>query len=208
MLRYTLLFVLMFVLAAPAAHAQSVYRWVDDEGKTHYGQSVPPEFKDYGYVRLGPDGTVRERVEPALSPEEMAERRRQRVQQAREEAAERSQEARDRMLLATYNSEEDLREALEMQLAGIQSQRVSTRMALNLIENRFEGLVSRAAELNRKGREVSETLQNRIEETRAELRGLRADLVRLDERETEARERFSASIERYRELTSSHEEGG
>lgn len=208
MLRYTLLIVLFLVLAAPAAYAQSVYRWVDDDGETHYGQSVPPEFKDYGYVRLAPDGTVRERVEPALSPEEIAERRRERAEQAKKEAAERSQEARDRMLLATYNSEEDVREALQMQLAGIESQRVSTRMALDLVESRFESLIGRAAKLNREGRTVSETLQSTIKETRAELRNLRADLKRLDEREAQARERFSASLERYRELTSPREEGG
>lgn len=208
MLRYILLPFLLLVLVASAAQAQSVYRWVDDEGETHYGQSVPPEFKDYGYVRLAPDGTVRERVEPALSPEEMAERRRQRAEQARREASQRSQEASDRMLLATYDSEEDLRQALETQLAGIESQRASTRMALNLIENRFENLIGRAAELNREGRDIPERLQSELDDTRAELRSLRADLKRLDEREAEARERFSASLERYRELTSARDAGG
>lgn len=208
MLRKILLLFLLLALAASAAHAQSVYRWVDDEGETHYGQTVPPEFKDYGYVRLGPDGTVRERVEPALSPEEIAERRRQRAEQARQEAAERSQEARDRMLLATYSSEEDLREALDMQLAGIESQRASTRMALDLVENRFESLVGRAAELNRQGRNVPDRLQTDIEETRAELRGLRGDLERLEEREQEARDRFAANLERYRDLTAPREKDG
>ncbi|MEE4302572.1 MAG: DUF4124 domain-containing protein [Wenzhouxiangella sp.] len=208
MLRKILLLFLPLALAASAANAQSVYRWVDDEGETHYGQTVPPEFKDYGYVRLGPDGTVRERVEPALSPEEIAERRRQRAEQARQEAAERSQEARDRMLLATYSSEEDLREALDMQLAGIESQRASTRMALDLVENRFESLVGRAAELNRQGRDVPDRLQTDIDETRAELRGLRGDLERLEEREQEARDRFAANLERYRDLTAPREEDG
>ncbi len=208
MLRHILLFLLFLALAAPAAQAQSVYRWVDDEGETHYGQSVPPEFKDYGYVRLGPDGTVRERVEPALSPEEIKERRRQRREQARREAEERSQEARDRMLLATYDSEEDLRESLEMQLAGIQSQRVSTRLALGLIESRFERFVGRAASLNRDGKSVPQSLEDDIDETRAELRELRGDLDRLDEREQAARDRFSASLERYRELTSARTDSG
>lgn len=208
MLRYLTPFVLLLILAASAAEAQSVYRWVDDEGETHYGQSVPPEFKDYGYVRLGPDGTVRERVEPALTPEQIEQRRRQRAEQARQEAAQRSQEARDRMLLATYSSEEALREALDMQLAGIESQRASTRMALDLVENKFENLVSRAASLNRDGRAVSEKLQTSIEETRQELRDLRADLQRLDEREAEPRDRYSANLERYRELTAPPEEGG
>lgn len=208
MLRHILPIILLLLLVVSTAQAQSVYRWVDDQGETHYGQTVPPEFKDYGYVRLGPDGTVRERVEPKLSPEEIAERRRQRAQQAEREAEERSQEMRDRMLLATYNSEDALREALQVRLAGIESQRVSTRMALDLVENRFEGLVSRAARLNREGRTISENLQSRIEETRAELRDLRKDLNGLDEREAEIREHHSANLERYRELTAPREQSG
>src|SRR5690625_4312597 len=68
MLRTTLTIALTMILLASTAQAQSVYRWVDDNGEIHYGDSVPTEYKDYGYVRLGPDGTVRERVEPALSP--------------------------------------------------------------------------------------------------------------------------------------------
>ncbi|WP_376694763.1 DUF4124 domain-containing protein [Wenzhouxiangella sp. EGI_FJ10305] len=210
MLNRILLFLsllLPLILATPA-EAQSVYRWVDDEGKTHYGQTVPPQYKDYGYVRLGPDGTIRDRVEPALSPEEIAERRRQRAEQAKRDADERDQQTRDRMLLATYNSVDDLHQALQLQLAGIESQRVSTRKAVQLVENRFEGLVSRAAQLDRKGQAVPEQLQTRIRETRTELRGLRADLERLDEREAEARERFSADLERYRELTSRSDENG
>ncbi|HSH27122.1 MAG TPA: DUF4124 domain-containing protein [Wenzhouxiangella sp.] len=208
MLRKILLLVLPLALAASVAQAQSVYRWVDDQGETHYGQSVPPEFKDYGYVRLGPDGMVRERVEPALSPEQIAERRRQRAEQARQEATERSQEARDRMLLATYSSEEDLRKALDMQMAGLESQRTSTHMALDLVENRFETLIGRAADLSRKGQDVPERLRADIEATRAELRGLRRDLGRLEVRKQRTRDRFAANLERYRELTAPRDADG
>jgi chromosome segregation ATPase len=196
------------LLAAPAVQAQSVYRWVDDSGEVHYGQSVPPEFKDYGYVRLGPSGNVLERVEPALTPEQIEQRRRERAEQARLEAEERSREAQDRMLLATYRSEEDLLEARDMQLAGIQSQRDSTRKALELIENRFAGLIERAARLNRDGRTVPASLQQRIDETRSELRGMRADLDRLDEREQAVRDRFQTDLARYRELKSPSDQSG
>lgn len=209
MLRFLLLLIILLFAAATTAHAQSsVYRWVDDEGEVHYGQSVPPEFKDYGYVRLGPDGTVRERVEPALSPEEIAERRRRRAEEAEREAEQRSEETRDRMLLATYSSEADLKQALEMQIAGINSQRTSTRMALDLIETRFEKLVSRAARRDREGEGVPEQLSESIRETRRELRRLRADLERLDEREAKTRERFMADLQRYRELTGESRDSG
>lgn len=199
---------LCLLLATAAAHAQSVYRWVDDQGETHYGQSVPPEYKDYGYVRLGPDGSVRERVEPKLTPEQIKEQRRQRAEQARRDAEEHKRQVRDRMLLATYRSEQDIHDTFEARKAGIESQRVSTRMALDLVENRFEKRVSRAARRTRNGQAVPAQLQEQINDTRARLRDLRADLARLDEREAQARERLAARLERYRELTGSSREDG
>lgn len=198
---------LSLLLASASVLAQAYYRWVDDEGEVHYGQSVPPEFKDYGYVRLGPDGTVRERVEPALSPEEIAERRRQRAEEAEREAERRSQASRDRLLTATFSSEQHLIDGMEMQLAGIESQRTSTRTALGLMDRRFESLVARAAPYSRKGTAVPADLSEAVDETRAELRRLRGELERLELREAETREQFMADLERYRELTGSENDG-
>lgn len=198
----------LMLLCASEVLAQSYYRWVDDSGEVHYGQSVPPEFADYGYQRLGPDGSVRERVEPALSPEQIVERRRQRAEENREAAAQRNRETRDRMLLASYSDEADLRQALALRLAGLNSQRSSTVMAVSLIENRFETLAGRAARLSADGRPVPETLQQSIQETRAELRRLRGDLTRIDEREADAHERFAADLARYRELTGRADDSG
>lgn len=198
---------LSLLLASSSALAQAYYRWVDDEGEVHYGQSVPPEFKDYGYVRLGPDGTVRERVEPALSPEEIAERRQQRAEEAEREAERRSQASRDRLLTATFSSEQALIDGMEMQLAGIESQRASTETALELMERRFETLVARAAPYHRREATVPANLQEGVKETRAELHRLREEIERLEQRKAETRQRFMADLERYRELTGSGDDG-
>lgn len=187
--------------------AQTVYRWVDDHGEVHYGHAVPPEFTHRGYERLGRDGVVRERVEPALAPEQLAERRAQQQREAELAAQQRNQESSDRLLLATYRSENDLRASLEMQLTALNSQRASIRMALNLVEGRFESLVSRAAEHTRNSQAVPAALESSIDEARAELRRLRTDLTALDGREQDLRDQFASDLNRYRELTSRHESG-
>lgn len=188
---------------AGEAMTQTVYRWVDDEGEVHYGHGVPPEHADKGYDVLGRDGSVRRTVEPALSPEEIAELRAQRRQEAEQEKARRSQEAHDRMLLATYSSEQDLIDSLEAEIASLNSQRTSINTAIHSLENRFESLVARAAEYSRDDRPVPASLEESIDETRNEIRRLRADLEALDEREQLARERSRAELERYRALTGS-----
>lgn len=198
---------LSLLLASTSALAQAYYRWVDDEGEVHYGQSVPPQYKDYGYVRLGPDGSVRERVEPALSPEEIAERRQQRAEEAERETERRNRASRDRLLTATFSSEQALIDGMEMQLAGIESQRASTHTALGLMERRFETLVARAAPHHRQGASVPADLLGAVDETRAELRRLRSEVERLEQRKAETRQRFMTDLERYRELTGSGADG-
>jgi ABC-type uncharacterized transport system permease subunit len=36
----------VLIAAAPsAAQAATIYRWVDDQGKTHYSEQVPPKYQ-------------------------------------------------------------------------------------------------------------------------------------------------------------------
>ncbi|MFW5926599.1 MAG: DUF4124 domain-containing protein [Wenzhouxiangella sp.] len=196
-----LLIAAIALTALSNVEAQTVYRWVDEDGEVHYGHSVPPEYADQGYEVLRRDGTVRERVEPALSPEELAKRREQRRHQEEEEARRRNQESQDRLLLATYRNLEDLEAAMEAQIMALNSQRASIRTAIAQVERRFEMLVDRAAEHSRNNRDVPRSLEESIAKSRAELRRLRSDLAAIDEREAHTRERFRADFERYRELT-------
>lgn len=198
---FRILIVAIVVATSGQVLAQTVYRWVDDDGRIHYGHAVPPEYADQGYDVLGRDGSVRERVEPALSPEELARQREQQRRQQEEEQRQRSREARDRLLLATYRNEEALAQSMQAQLAALNSQRAATRSAIEHTERRFENLVAQAAEHSRNQRRVPRNLEESITRVRAELRRLRTDLAALDQRESRLREDFQQDLERYRELT-------
>lgn len=201
MTRLFLIVTLFTLIAGSDVLAQTVYRWVDDQGEVHYGHAVPPEHAARGYERLGPDGVVRERVEPAMTPEQIAERREYMRRERERASAARDQESRDRLLLATYRSNEDLMASLERRLLSINSQRASIRTAIRLVDHRFENLVSRAAEHTRYADEVPDTLESSVAETRTELIRLRRDLAELDHREERTREEFRADLDRFRELT-------
>jgi hypothetical protein len=198
--RFSLL--LIVLLASQAALAQHVYRWVDDRGEVHYGHAVPPEHAHRGYDRLGRDGTVRESVAPALTPEERAARAARLALEAEVEAEQRSQETRDRMLLAAYRSADDIEAAMTMQLAALDAQRGQINAALAEEVRRFENQIARAAQQSRDGFEVPEQLTQSINVSRAETQRLRNRLIELDQEEEVIRQRFEAEAERFRELTS------
>ncbi|MFU8831297.1 MAG: DUF4124 domain-containing protein [Wenzhouxiangella sp.] len=188
-------------LIAPDALAQTVYRWVDERGEVHYGHAVPPEHAHRGYERLRRDGSVRESVERALNPEERAERAARLAKEAEAEATLRSQESRDRLLLAAYNSEQDIVNTMDLQIAGLNSQRSHLELALKQSAAEFERLVGRAAQLTRDGQIVPPQLTSSIQNSRSLMQRYRQEMDDLDDREEAIRNHFADELERFRQLT-------
>ena len=61
--------------------AAKLYKWVDDNGITHYGETIPPEYADKDRVELNKDGRVIKSDE-VITPE----RRRAKEQEDSEKA--------------------------------------------------------------------------------------------------------------------------
>ncbi len=81
-------------LAAESGKGKS-FRWVDNQGVTHYGDSVPPEYASQGRAELNRQGVALREVPRQLSPAEAAV-----AQKAAAEVERRRQ--RDNFLLSTY----------------------------------------------------------------------------------------------------------
>ncbi|MGY6631609.1 MAG: DUF4124 domain-containing protein [Wenzhouxiangella sp.] len=182
------------------AQAQVVYRWTDEHGNVHYGHAVPPEHAHRGFDRLGRDGRVRERVERALTPEEIAERDARLAREAELAAEQARQDRLDQQLLSAYASEADIESSLNQQIATLDRRRATLQAALEEQTRRFENLVSRAAALNRDGQPVPAQLNQSIEEARNESRRLRGLLAELDEQELAIRARFAADLARFQAI--------
>lgn len=202
MLRMILAIFLLTAWTSPVL-AQTVFRWIDEEGRVHLGHAVPPEYRSLGFERLAPDGRVLETVPPELTPEERAAERERRRLQAQLEAEQASQATRDRLLLAAYRNEQDLIDTRNLRLDAMGQQRRALETSHRLAVQRFEDLVARAAELDRQSQPILPSLQASINESRTEIRRLRRALDDVDARMVEVSERFELELERYRTLTRS-----
>lgn len=200
MLRVVLTIFLLTALTSPAL-GQTVYRWIDEHGRVHLGHAVPPEYRSLGFERLAPDGRVLETVPPELTLEERAAERERRLLQAQREAEQASQATRDRLLLASYRSEQEIIDRRAMRLDVMGQQRRALETSHRLAVQRFEDMVARAAELNRQAQPISPGLQASINESRTEIRRLRKALDDVDAHMVEVGERFDLEIERFRTLT-------
>ncbi|RDI29288.1 hypothetical protein DFR41_1011044 [Pseudacidovorax intermedius] len=88
---------------APAAGSPgSIYTCTDASGRRLTSDRFIPECADRLQLELSPGGSVRRRIEPALSPQQQAERDQRRKDEERAEAQRRDERRRDLALVARY----------------------------------------------------------------------------------------------------------
>lgn len=196
---------LLAVLLHPA-HAAKLYRWVDENGKVHYSDQVPPEHARQARDELNEQGITVDSVESAPSPEQMEAARAQARKEAEERKEKEEQRRRDRVLLNSYTSVADIERAREKEIAAVQSTVDMTRAAQESQRRQIAKLVHRAAELERSGQQVSQELLADMEDVREKIQD-RADYI--EEKRTEQARIYAdyeQDLARYRELMEEGEE--
>jgi hypothetical protein len=191
------------LLFAGALDAQTVYKWVDENGDVHYSQTLPPERAQDAHDRLTADGLLAERVERVRTDQEREaiEQERARQREAAEQA--RLEAQQDRLFLAAFPTEADIKRAIESRRDNVQAERRSVLSLLEQARGRFASAVREAAEYERSGKQVPDHLSERIADARASVRDLDRRLDGIQNRLVELDKELSADLERHRRLTES-----
>ncbi|HEY3808727.1 MAG TPA: DUF4124 domain-containing protein [Steroidobacteraceae bacterium] len=180
-----------------------VYRWTDDKGVVHYGDSVPPEYSQKERAVLNSRGVEVGHVEGGLNAAQQAA-----AQQQASEAQQRAQH--DQFLLATYLSTKDI-EQLRDERTGLVESQIKAGMAyVDTLNARLGALQERAlkfkpynsdAAARRMPDDLAEELVHTLNESRSQHRQL--DAKRHEE--TDLQNQFNSDIQRYRELTTNRQ---
>lgn len=94
---------LIGALGGTTGHAQ-LYKWVDENGKTQYTDTIPPGSTDRARKELRSDGTVKNSTERAATTEEKRLAALKAVEDAKLKAIQDEHERMDKALLSTYTS--------------------------------------------------------------------------------------------------------
>jgi hypothetical protein len=131
-------------LSIHGAYAENVYKWVDDDGVTHYGDSIPPNHSTSQYSILNEQGVEIKVVGGALSSED----RQQLKAQAEAEEKAREEQAtaviRDRVLLSTYLSVDEIEALRDRRVELVRAQIQVTKLYLNNLRSKLERLEQEA----------------------------------------------------------------
>lgn len=197
------LLISILLMMVSAAHAQQVYKWVDENGDVHYSQTLPPERAGDAHDRLTSDGLIAERVDRVKTGDELAALKIEQQQQREEAELQKIQAQQDRLFLAAYPTEEDVRRFIENRRETVMAERRAVESLIEQSRARFGGAVEQAAALERRGEPVTEGLVRRITDARDGIRELKDRLAQVDSRLESLDEELAAELERHRRLSDS-----
>ena len=195
------LLLLPALLAGGPAQAERMFKWVDEEGKIHYSDRVPPQHSKRERREYDESGRTVKVYERARTAEEKAEAARlAAIEEKKKKEAER-RAVHDRSLLATYSSEQDMLMARDGKLASVDALIQLTQSRIESTETRLREYAAEAAEFERSGKPVPPVLQDQIKTAR-DLITENREFMRQKEVERDGIDtQFAADIARYRELT-------
>ena len=109
------------LLFAGACEAQ-LYKWVDENGKVQYSDSVPPSANDRARKELRADGTLKRETERAATAEEKRIAALRAAEEAKAREAKLEQERKDKALLSTYADLKDFDRVRDRAIGNLEAE--------------------------------------------------------------------------------------
>ena len=183
-------------------NAVAAYRWVDDQGVVHYGDTIPPQYAEKAHEMLNNQGVEVGHTEAQKTPEQLDA-------EARAHMEELKRKQHDNFLVATYTSVKDIESLRDVRLDQLQGQRVAAEAYVDNLHSRLVALQARAKHFRPynprpDARRMPDDLAEDLVRTLNELRTQSNALSSKNEEVSAVKAQFQMDIERYRELHEAH----
>ena len=200
MLKFKFLILSFILFNTFAFNAEAkLFKWVDDNGVTHYGEVIPPEYSNKDKDTLNKTGMIDKRPEKidaaALRSKEESDEKLKVEKQAVME-----QQRRDNTLLNTYSNEKEIHLALDRSLLLISARIDSNKMLLSSSQTNLDDLQKESALRSKGGKKVPVSLTNDIAKTEAKVAKYAAELSKSEDELNVVKARFEHEKELYRKL--------
>jgi hypothetical protein len=185
------------LLAAGTAQA-TMYRWVDGNGRVHYGDTPPTTYQKSGGAEMNKQGQVVRRTQSE------AERRAEAEHQAelKQIQAEQQKQAQlDRALTQTYTTEAEIDLARDRALEHHKLAIKGAQVRGKAVETNLAELRTHIANIEKSGRKAPPNIREQLEQTLRESRDLQRTIHTNELALLQVRDRYEADKRRFRELT-------
>ena len=196
-----LLFVAAALCAAVSLNAEAkLYKWVDENGTTHYGETIPPEFADKDRLELNKEGRVI-KSEEVMTPERRRAKELEEEKKREEDKAAYEQQLHDKTLINTYSNVNEIDLARKRSLQQVDARINMLNTSLKSARDNLLSLQNEADGYSKANRKIPASLQEDLNDAQERLVKLQQDLEKPNAQKAALEARFKADRERYIELT-------
>ena len=193
--------VLLASFGSATAQNGHVYKWVDADGVTHYGDSVPAEYADFPKEVINDQGVVVNHLEGKKTEEQLAAEQKARELQTQKELQRRA----DQALLATYLSVDEIVMHRDRRIELFQAQSRVTELYLRNLERRLTKLKRDASRFRPYNEDpdaplIDDELVAEIQETQQTISRHQQNLLKFHEDEQQMIAAFEGDINRFKAL--------
>ena len=190
---------LLIMLAALPAWAKT-YKWVDEKGETHYGDAIPAQYAGSGRSELSSKGLVIKKTAPAITPEQRKSMEEAAAQQKIEAQKQLEQSRKDRALLDTYTTEQEIDLARDRNLQQEDVVIQTLQLQIKSAQKKLYKHKLQAAAMARGKKPVPPDLSEDIQHSEQEIQRLDARVEQKQKDASATRANYEAAKTRFREL--------
>jgi Domain of unknown function (DUF4124) len=191
-----------FAAAPPATKGRVLYKWVDEQGTTHYGDRIPPEYAAQEHDVINSQGVEINRLEAQKTPEQLAAEDQKKADSVQGQH-------RDRNLMNTYASVQEIERLRDQRMALVTDQIKVTSQFLEVLNGRLKKL--RAGSTHYKPYSNDPNAPAMPDQYAEDLVRVRNDIHTQEENlaekrteETTMKKQFESDINRFKELKGIH----
>ena len=205
----SVLCVAIAILLLSFSSSARLYKWVDVNGETRYGDQLPPEFANKKYFQLDSEGRIILTKEAGKSPQQLREERalakkeaeQKKVAEKEAEQKRIKQNREDRILLLTFNSESDIFYARDQRLLVLDSMINLLKKNKSLSDKKLIILNKQAQDLyHSKSLEVPGGLQQKLEEMNKKIELTNNNISKTQHKRAEVVTGSEKDLGRFRDL--------
>lgn len=174
--------------------------WTNSDGVRECGDSVPPEYSQQGHKEFSEQGIIVDETEAAMTDTELEELKRITAEKAEQKRREEVQKRRDRMLLDTFASVEDIELARDRKISAIDSSISLAERRINKLRQEKDRLITKAAGFERQGKEIPEYIAEDINRVDRQITANNEFIADKREEQEVVRARHDLDIKRYNEI--------
>ena len=191
-----------FAAGTGTGNGRTLYKWVDAQGVTHYGDHIPPEFVGQEQHVINSQGVEIDRLEAQKTPEQLA------AEDQKKFDAQQNQ-SRDHNLLSTYASVQEIERLRDQRLTLVSDQIKVTSQFLEALNGKLQKL--RTASMHFKPyssdpavQAMPDQIADDLVRVKIDIRTQAQNMLEKRSEESTMRKQFGSDIDRFKELKGIH----